>query len=109
LSPLVWDASTLESEVVDPVVSAMLSDEERANSRTELRAESDGGWTLFMFFPKDTFQSYVYQVPQMEGWSARQVAHYLADQLQDFIAESSFGWGEQRPIPPELHDPPGSM
>ncbi|OIH93226.1 MULTISPECIES: hypothetical protein [unclassified Curtobacterium] len=25
--------------------------------------------------------------------------HDLADDLQDFIAESSFGWGELRPIP----------
>lgn len=87
------------------MLSSMLSDEELESLRTELLLEPGGGLTLFMFFPEDTFQFYVYQVPQMVGWSAREVAYFFADQLQDFIAESSFGWGELRPIPLELHGP----
>jgi hypothetical protein len=102
--PLIRDEATLASEVIDPVVSAMVSDDERASSRTELHPEPGGGWTMVMSFPKDTFQSYVYQVPQMAGWSAHQVARYFADELQDFIAESTFGWGDQRQIPRELLD-----
>ncbi|MDP4335378.1 hypothetical protein Q7F20_18560 [Curtobacterium sp. A7_M15] len=36
----------------------------------------------------------------VEFWDLPELLHDLADDLQDFIAESSFAWGELREIPP---------
>lgn len=45
----------------------------------------------------EPFQCEVFQTPAMDDWSTTQMAEKLASDLQDFIAESRFGWGQLRP------------
>lgn len=44
----------------------------------------------------ETFGTPVWQATVMAGWTPAQVRNLLRDDLVDFIAESSFGWGEER-------------
>lgn len=44
----------------------------------------------------ETFGTPVWQSVVMAGWTAAQVRNLLRDDLVDFVAESSFGWGERR-------------
>lgn len=44
----------------------------------------------------ETFGSAVWQSVVMAGWSTAQMRERLRDDLVDFVAASSFGWGEQR-------------
>lgn len=44
----------------------------------------------------ETFASAVWQSVVMAGWSTKQMRERLRSDLVDFVAESSFGWGELR-------------
>lgn len=44
----------------------------------------------------ETFGAPVWQSVVMAGWTPGQVRKLLRDDLIDFVAQSSFGWGEQR-------------
>ncbi|WIE54011.1 hypothetical protein [Curtobacterium sp. MCBD17_003] len=44
-------------------------------------------------------------VPLVEDESDAQFAWRFANDVQDFVAESPFAWGQRRPLPDWVHDP----
>ena len=95
-----WDEPGIARLVIEPTLSSMLSDAERASARSELReGPPPGRWTFEMSFPHDHFSCYVYQHPEMAEWTLTEVRSHFANDLQDFIAESTFGWGQLRALP----------
>jgi hypothetical protein len=82
--------------VVIPVVAALLHEEniqeicmysdDASGSETQLRIVADG----------ETFRFYV-TTPGQAPESPEDMRHRLAEDLQDFVSESAFGWGQQRP------------
>ena len=95
---MTWNATSLRLKVVDPILAAMLTAEEARSARVEIEAGDEEGWLVLRLTmgSADEFVSYLYQPPLMTGWSQRQVGAKLADELHDFIAESVFGWGQER-------------
>jgi hypothetical protein len=95
-----WDQAWLREQVVEPVLEAMLTEAELASSLVVLRPGPEaGGWTLVVTFPSDEFTSYAYQPASMAGWTTSMLKGSLAEDLQDFLAESSFAWGQLRRKP----------
>ena len=83
--------------IVDPVLSAMLTPEELRVADVVVEPGAEDEWLLLrVTVGRDEFASYLCQPPVMTGWSAREIAEKLADELHDFVAESAFGWGQSR-------------
>lgn len=82
--------------VVAPVVAALLPDDDV--EELSLYREVDDGphVVLRVVAAGETFRFFV-RAPGQAPESADDLRHRLAEDLQDFVAESSFGWGQQRP------------
>jgi hypothetical protein len=94
---MTWDAESLRSRVADPILSAMLTPEELQAATVAIEPGQEDGWLLLrLTVHLDQFVSYLYQPPVMTSWSAREIGEKLADELHDFVAESQFGWGQNR-------------
>ena len=85
------------SQVVLPAVRAVLEDGEIDSFEISHSDELDGSVHLSLTAKGETFLDYVVQghVDDMtaEDWSER-----LRSNLVDFVAESRFGWGQNREV-----------
>ena len=92
----------LLTEVIAPVLKALLTAEELEHADLVLAPDSGdrnderGWWRLALKVEGEAFLANVFQTPSMDDWSTTQMSEKLASDLQDFIAESRFGWGQQR-------------
>ena len=96
----------LRDDVVVPVVSSILRDDEPASVR--LRVQDDewpGDIWVTVVVGEDVFNlllsSASWEGPQRAG--PGQLAARLADALEDWVPETSFGWGQQRRADPRAH------
>ena len=115
--PRDWTAETLMAEVVQPSLAAMFTADELAELDVELSQnpelflqgvpeslrlpflETRGfecTWYLRIALGKDVFRHYL--LWSTDDLTADALGRRLRDNLQDFIAESSFAWGQLRPI-----------
>jgi len=89
--------SELLCSVVIPVIAALLPEE--AVQEISIYSEDASGGSeinLRIVAEGETFRFYV-KVPDQAPESAEDLRHRLAEDLQDFVSESSFGWGQLRP------------
>ena len=100
----------LRDDVVVPVVGSILRDDEPASVR--LRIEDDewpGDIWVTVVVGRDVFglllSSASWEGELRAGDDA--LAARLADALEDWVPETSFGWGEQRRADPLAHRSPG--
>jgi hypothetical protein len=92
-----WDAQSLRTKVVDPILSAMLTPDELRTAVVDVAPGGEEGWLLLrVVVGHDELISYLYQPPVMTDWSAAEIAKELVDEMHDLIAESEFGWGQSR-------------
>lgn len=87
--------AVLTSEVVGPAISAVLKDDELGDAELTLRSSDDGNQVqMFLTVRGERFEDLIYDASMdypLSGWRDR-----LTSNLQDFVAESKFGWGQKR-------------
>lgn len=83
------------SEVVLPAMSAVFKDGEVSALELRLSDEAAGSFDLLLRAKGETFRDYVVQ-GDVEGVSVQEWRERLRSNLVDFVAESRFGWGENR-------------
>ena len=95
----------LRRTVVEPVVASLLTDDELEQVMVSwgVDGEPDDVWVRVAAAGEvfeDLLFSPSWRLGQPDGGHAsltpRQCAERLADRLEDWIAESGFGWGQQR-------------
>jgi len=82
--------------VVTPVVAALLPEESIQEISVYAEPDAESEVTLRIVAEGETFRFYV-RSPGQAPESAEELRHRLAEDLQDFVAESSFGGGQLRP------------
>ncbi len=84
--------------VVLPVLRAMLKDDELTGIEMRARpnGHGDAAFVLKVQCGKDIFELDVFDPHTMPNFDTRQLVDHLKYNFQDFVAESSFGWGEWR-------------
>ena len=83
------------SDVVVPAVRAVL----RADEVSSIKVSTSAGSALLTLIAKgETFEDWVVQA-DVEGMSTDDWAERLRSNLVDFVAESRFGWGQNRDTP----------
>jgi hypothetical protein len=95
-SHVVLDVPTLLERVVLPVVRALIRDDETVDG-ISLRPEPGSGLLLTISIEGEPFRWHadLGGAPETEEHGRSR----LASDLQDFVAESRFGWGQLRPHP----------
>ena len=83
------------SDVVVPVVTALLHEENVQEICIYSEPASASQIGLRIVAEGETFRFYV-RTPGQAPESTEDLRHRLAEDLQDFISESSFGWGQLR-------------
>lgn len=112
------DVPEVRRRVVEPVLAAMLNAGEAAEVHLAIEMPGASWWT----FPDSEEEPTVWLRLRVEGeefehgvckpgfWldDAVEIAEQLADQLRDWICETSFGWGDLRSVPgaADLPGPP---
>ena len=95
----------LRRTVVEPVVTSLLTDDELEHLAVHrgVDGEPDDVWVVLTAAGEvfeDLLFSPSWRLGQPDGGHAlltpQQCAERLADNLEDWIAESRFGWGQQR-------------
>lgn len=100
----------LRRRVVEPVVRAMMTTEEVESLSVHWGVDGRAGdlWVqldapgarYIDWLPSPWWQSEPFELDPPT--SKAQIAEHLADRLQNWIAESSFGWGQLRPATYQL-------
>ena len=96
------DIGELRRSVVDPVVSHMFDDDEVSQVDVYWSpgaAAGHGSILVRIVACDEVYVGYLWD-SSWERVSGKALARKLASEVQDFISESSFGWGELRPVPP---------
>ncbi|MGZ4580517.1 MAG: hypothetical protein ACXVXG_07755 [Nocardioidaceae bacterium] len=86
------------SEVVVPAMRAVFKEGEVSAFELSLTDELEGSVALSLRARGETFQCLVVQ-GTVPGMSAEEWSENLRSLLVDFVAESRFGWGENRDVP----------
>jgi hypothetical protein len=86
----------LLSSVVTPVLGELLPDVDL--QEIAVSAEPGGAILLRVVAGGEPFGFWVH-TPGRQPESPTELRHRLADQLQDHVAETRFGWGQLRPHP----------
>lgn len=88
---------------VGPVLEGLLTAEEIERVRLVRQLGGDGAdepeILLVVTVRGEEFRHYLWRQGQVDE-SGTDLQERLAGELQDFIAESGFAWGQQRPWPP---------
>lgn len=79
--------------VVEPAVSAVLKSGEVTS--LELFEADQGGFKLRVVAVGETYEDWVVQAG-IEGMTVEDCRERLRSNLVDFVAESGFGWGQNR-------------
>ncbi len=83
------------SEVVLPAVRAVFEEDEISSFEVSHSDELDGSIRLSLMARGETFVDYVVQ-GHVNGTSVEDWCDRLRSNLADFVAESRFGWGQNR-------------
>ncbi|MGY2127146.1 hypothetical protein [Blastococcus sp. SYSU DS0617] len=113
--PSVTDAtdaalSRLRDEVVLPVARSILRDGETVSARLRLVDDDAPADIWLQMTVGDDVFALLLSSASWEGVERAgddQLAQRLADALEDWVPETSFGWGEQRRADPRAHRRPG--
>ncbi|CAN5329177.1 hypothetical protein BH09ACT10_BH09ACT10_16920 [soil metagenome] len=82
------------ADVVAPVLQQLLPSE---NPRVVIASVRDGGQPVISVSVGEDWGGFYLLDGFLDGTATARTARlHLADELQDFIAESSFAWGERR-------------
>lgn len=84
--------------VVLPAVRAVFKDSEVSALEVHVSDQLEGSVELSLTARGEVFRDYVVQ-GHVQGMSAEEWSERLRSNLVDFVAESRFGWGENRDIP----------
>lgn len=83
-------------QIVNPVLRGVLREEDQLLTIELVARDRDRKeFELTLRFPADEFTATAYSV-HLEGLDLRGWRRQLVDLLQDFVSESSFGWGQLR-------------
>ena len=87
----------LRRTVVEPVVASLLTDDELEHLAVHrgVDGEPDDVWVV-LTAAGEVFNGWLSQPGAEDDWTPQRCAEHLADGLEDWIAESRFGWGQQR-------------
>ncbi len=106
-----YDVGRVLSEVVEPIVQALIAPEELEGLLVTWELPS---WAAdIAYFDRSNELSVVLtaegehfvQTLWAPGWptpTPRRLGEHLADMLEDWISETRFGWGQRRVVPVEL-------
>ncbi len=98
----------LRRRAVDPVVASLLTEAERGPV-TVYYVEETGEIGLWLTAVGEAFHHWIMDGRDLGTADPATVGGRLADQLEDFVAQSRFGWGQQRIARYEIPDGPGTL
>ena len=89
------ELADVASQVVAPAMRAVFKEGEVSGFALTVTDESEGSVALSLTVRGETFEYPVIQ-GTVSGMSAEEWSENLRSLLADFVAESRFGWGENR-------------
>ena len=93
--PRVMELADVASEVVAPALRAVFKEGEVSGFALRVMDESQGSVALTLTVDGETFEYPVIQ-GDVSDMTAKKWSENLRSLLVDFVAESRFGWGENR-------------
>lgn len=89
---------TVLRDIVMPVLLDVLEQDELTSFHLQVSGDRSGirSADLALSVGTDTFRLTVYDSLTMPTWSVSDMQQFLRDALVDFVAESAFGWGQNR-------------
>lgn len=100
-----FDLGRVRSDVVEPVVAALLKPGELEDLKVTWGHRSDQDDLSVMLTARgETFRDALWSPDWVGCDTAAGVARRLADHLEDWLCETVFAWGEQRLVPAAVLD-----
>ncbi len=93
------ELATLRRDVVEPVVTSVLSAQELEALELSWGVDGDGADVWVRLTARGELFEHWLSSPEWDGHAPRNpavLAERLADQLEDWVCETRFAWGERR-------------